>query len=72
MAEFCKDCSLELLGIDIGKGGGDTNSEEFVQILCEGCGGYVLVDSNMQRVPGAEIITLEMIRKYRQKGVYHE
>ena len=44
MADFCKQCSIEMFGEDFGDLAGLTNKEEhtdkdlFMQVLCEGCG----------------------------------
>lgn len=61
MADFCKDCSIENFGEDIGDLAGLINLTEdqlleepdvnkwVVSVLCEGCG-YIYVNNDGQRV----------------------
>lgn len=55
MAEFCKQCSEAHFGADMGDFAGISTEENtfnglYPQVLCEGCGGYILVDHTGRRV----------------------
>lgn len=48
MADFCKQCSIDMFGHDCGDLKGITTKEEtengrYARVICEGCG-FVLVD----------------------------
>ena len=43
MADFCKQCLIELFGEDTGDLAGLCKEDELVAALCEGCG-YCVVD----------------------------
>lgn len=45
MADFCRQCSLETFGDDIGDLQGLCDKDEIIQTLCEGCG-PIYVDHN--------------------------
>ncbi len=44
MASFCHDCSIDMFGEDFGDLAGWCKENEYARILCEGCGGYIIVD----------------------------
>lgn len=41
MADFCKECSIEMFGKDFGD---LAHIAERATVMCEGCGGYVTVN----------------------------
>lgn len=49
MADFCKQCSIELFGKDMHDFAGICKKGEMAAVLCEGCG-YIWVDSNGKRL----------------------
>lgn len=46
MAEFCRDCSIEVFGEDFGDFAGIAGEGEVVAVLCEGCGDVIWVDQS--------------------------
>ena len=57
MADFCRECSIEMFDCDTGDFKGLAKEGEYVHVLCEGCAGTIVVDHNGQRVPSrAELI----------------
>ena len=55
MADFCKECSIEIFGEDFKELANistpeDTANELYVHVLCEGCG-PILVDHTGSKVP---------------------
>jgi hypothetical protein len=50
MADFCKQCSIQHLGTDYRDFVGVVEEGETWFALCEGCGGFVEVDYEGQRV----------------------
>ena len=71
MAEFCRDCSIEMWGEDTGDFAGIAPEGKMVNVLCEGCGGYILVDHEGKRVPDTEVITPEDLRRMREEDIGH-
>lgn len=49
MADFCKDCSIELFGEDFKELANIAREGEAAYVLCEGCG-YIWVNSKGERV----------------------
>lgn len=53
MADFCKDCSEDMFGEDTRDlATGLPNAPRLRQQLCEGCGGYILVNKDGKKVAG--------------------
>lgn len=50
MADFCKECAIKTWGQDTGDVAGLCKEDEMVSVLCEGCGGYIMVDHTGQRI----------------------
>ena len=55
MADFCKECSIEMWGSDTGDFAGLITKEEVdkgygAAVLCEGCGEMILVDHEGKRI----------------------
>lgn len=50
MADFCKDCSIELFGEDFNDFAGLCKENEMIYVLCEGCG-WVYVNHFGARIP---------------------
>jgi len=38
MADFCKECSIEVFGEDMGDLAGLCKEDEVTKVICEGCG----------------------------------
>lgn len=58
MADFCKDCSIEMFGRDTGDLKGLITEDDFksgyaMPVICEGCG-CIWVDHEGQRVKPSE------------------
>ena len=56
MADFCKDCSIEVFGVDCEDFAGVTTKEQYdggngsaMVVLCEGCG-VIAVDPDGKRI----------------------
>lgn len=49
MADFCKECSEEIFGEDLGDLTDLCKENEMISVLCEGCG-YIYVDHKGIRV----------------------
>lgn len=43
MSDFCKQCSIDMFGFDAEDFAGLCSPDGLIQVLCEGCGGQVLV-----------------------------
>ncbi len=52
MADFCKQCSIEIFENDYGDFAGLCKKEETIEVLCEGCGEYIIVNSDGERIIG--------------------
>jgi len=55
MADLCKSCGIRIYGFDTKDLEGistleDTEQGLYAQVLCEGCGGHILVDHTGLRV----------------------
>lgn len=59
MADFCRDCSIELFGKDLGDLAGLVDDGNYTWVICEGCidtrGLHVLVDSKGKRHKELEV-----------------
>lgn len=51
MADFCKECSIEVFGEDCGDLAGLCEDDECIAVLCEHCG-FILVDHTGLNVRG--------------------
>jgi len=49
MADFCKECSIRVLGEDFGDLAGIADKNEIVWVLCEGCG-FIYIDSEGKKI----------------------
>jgi len=51
MADFCEECTKKLFGEGLPNDFvGLAGEGKLAQVLCEGCGGYILVDNEGKRV----------------------
>lgn len=57
MADFCKQCSIELFGEDFGDHKGHCKEGMMVAVICEGCG-FVHVDHE------GKCLTTDCLRKH--------
>jgi hypothetical protein len=62
VADFCKQCSIDMFGEDLGDMAGLCKEDEVVSVLCEGCG-PTCVDSegscqfHAEHKPGTGVIS---------------
>jgi hypothetical protein len=53
MAEYCTDCARKIFGLPSDfKGLCEKGGTDYAEVLCEGCGGIILVDHEGTRVRG--------------------
>ena len=50
MADFCKDCSIELFGADNKDLAELCEDPGRIDVLCEGCGGWIWVDHTGRKI----------------------